>query len=81
MFETLLNWVADTFARSDIVDLCFFVSDLNPDLDIRLDPDELALHQSCDARTNRAMTGVRVQNGHAYDASGKDLGPVGKLSL
>lgn len=28
MTEMLLNWVADTLARSDIIDLYFIVSDL-----------------------------------------------------
>lgn len=28
MTEMLLNWVADTFARSDVIDLYFILSDL-----------------------------------------------------
>lgn len=28
MFETLLNWVADTFARNDIYDTNFVLTDL-----------------------------------------------------
>jgi len=28
MTEMLLNWVADTFARTDIIDLYFIISDL-----------------------------------------------------
>ena len=28
MTEMLLNWVADTFTRSDIIDLYFIISDL-----------------------------------------------------
>jgi hypothetical protein len=70
MAEMLLNWVADTFARSDIVDLYFIVSDL---VDIPLSEAELCETAYYDAL---AM--------HTVDDAGHDRYngvPLGKLVL
>jgi hypothetical protein len=70
MAEMLLNWVADTFARSDIIDLYFIVSDL---VDIPLTEAEV-----CQTAYYDALTMHTLNSG----AAGTDGGtPLGKLVL
>ena len=70
MAEMLLNWVADTFARSDIIDLYFIVSDL---VDIPLSEAELCETAYFDALAMHTLDGVNA------DRSGGI--PLGKLVL
>ena len=70
MAEMLLNWVADTFARSDIIDLYFIISDL---VDIPLSEAEL-----CETAYYDAMT-MHTLDGTSADRSGGI--PLGKLVL
>lgn len=68
MAEMLLNWVADTFARSDIIDLYFIISDL---VDIPLSEAELCETAYFDALATAAVNDHR-DNG---------LTPLGKLVI
>lgn len=66
MTETLLNWIADTFARSDIVDLYFVVSDL---FDIEISEAEI-----CETAYFDAMASSQAQE---YQTQGRNV-PNGK---
>jgi hypothetical protein len=70
MAEMLLNWVADTFARSDIIDLYFIVSDL---VDIPLSEAELCETAYYDALAMHTIEGVKADK---YGGI-----PLGKLVL
>lgn len=50
--ETLLNWVADVFSKSDIIDMYFIVSDLK---DIPISAEERAESYHCDAQATAMM--------------------------
>ena len=69
MAEMLLNWVADTFARTDIIDLYFIVSDL---VDIPLSETELCETAYYDALTMHTLDGATDRSGGI---------PLGKLVL
>lgn len=66
MTEMLLNWIADTFARSDIVDLYFVVSDL---FDIEISEAEI-----CETAYFDAMASSQTQE---YQTQGRNV-PNGK---
>lgn len=68
MTEMLLNWVADTLAHSDIIDLYFILSDL---VDINLTEEE-----RCETAYFDAMASATV-NAHCGDSGT----PIGKLVL
>jgi siroheme synthase (precorrin-2 oxidase/ferrochelatase) len=70
MTQMILNWVADTFARSDIIDLYFIVSDL---IDIPLTDDELCEQAYFDTMAMRTAEGI---NQNEYQGV-----PLGKLVL
>jgi len=70
MAEMLLNWVADTFARSDIIDLYFIISDL---VDIPLSEAEL-----CETAYHDALA-INTLDCASADRSGGI--PLGKLVL
>ena len=68
MTEMLLNWVADTFSRSDIIDLYFILSDL---VDIPITEAELCESAYFDALAQ-----------HTIDNNDGDPGiPIGKLVI
>lgn len=69
MTEMLLNWVADTFARSDIIDLYFIISDL---VDIPMSEAEL-----CETAYYDALCTSSLQQ---YNAEGRTV-PLGKLVI
>jgi hypothetical protein len=66
MTEKLMNWVADTFARSDIIDLYFVVSDL---ADVHLSEAEICENAYLDAFATQS-----VDLGHTH----KESIPLGK---
>ena len=68
MAEMLLNWVADTFARIDIIDLYFVISDL---VDIPMSEAELCETAYFDALASHTVAEGRSDNGV----------PLGKLVL
>ena len=59
MTDKLMNWVADTFARSDIIDLYFVVSDL---VDVHLSDAEISENAYLDAFATQSVS-VSNQNG------------------
>jgi hypothetical protein len=70
MTEILLNWVADRFASSDIIDLYFVLSDL---VDIHLTEAERCEAAYFDAKTIHSAEGM---NSSQYGNI-----PLGKLVL
>jgi hypothetical protein len=66
----ILNWVADTFTQSDIIDLYFVASDL---IDIPITDDE-KFEMACG--DTMAMRAVENLNGNEYTGV-----PLGKLVL
>jgi hypothetical protein len=70
MTEMLLNWVADTLARSDIIDLYFILSDL---VDIPISEAE-----ACETGHFDALATYTVEN--APTRNQKKV-PLGKLVL
>ena len=70
MTELILNWVADAFARSDIIDLYFIVSDL---VDIPLSDDALFETAYFDTMSMNATEGS--------EAHPRANIPIGKLVL
>ena len=68
MTEAILNWFADTMARTDIIDLYFIVSDL---IDIPLSEAEL-----CQTAFYDSMAMYTVENAGTYNGI-----PLGKLVL
>lgn len=68
MTETLLNWVADTFTRSDIIDLYFIISDL---VDIPITEVEL-----CETAYFDAL----AMNTYAESTQPSNI-PIGKMVL
>ena len=68
MTEMLLNWVADTLARSDIIDLYFIVSDL---VDIPISEAE-----ACETAYFDAMATHTVNDNQGANHGGT---PLGKL--
>jgi hypothetical protein len=67
MTEKLMNWVADTFARSDIIDLYFVVSDL---VDVHLSEAEICENAYLDAFATQS---VNTSNHQSVDSI-----PIGK---
>ena len=76
MTELVLNWVADAFARDDIIDLYFIVSDL---VDIPL-TDEQQFEQAYGDSMSMSQTGgYRISaDGRSVSAGGKNV-PIGKF--
>jgi len=75
---SFINWVIDTLASEDVLDLYFILSDL-VDIPIsQAESVEIAYH---DAMATARAQGICTKGGHAYDAQGNDLGPVGKLVI
>jgi len=70
MTEVLLNWVADTFTRSDIIDLYFIVSDL---IDIPITEAEL-----CEIAYYDALAMDTVDH---TEMCRSEYTPVGKMVL
>ncbi len=70
MAEMLLNWVADTFAHTDIIDLYFIVSDL---IEIPITEAELGEVALYDAMA-MGMANHNEMNRPGY-------GPIGKMVL
>jgi hypothetical protein len=70
MTEILLNWVADRFASSDIIDLYFVLSDL---ADIPLTEAERCETAYFDALATHTVEGI---NASQYESI-----PIGKLVL
>ena len=70
MAQMILNWVADTFAQSDIIDLYFVVSDL---IDIPLSDDEIFETAYYDTMAMRAVEGMTGDENPGV--------PLGKLVL
>ena len=68
MTEMLLNWVADTLTRSDIIDLYFIISDL---VDIPLSQAEL-----CETAYYDALSSHTIENAEEHGNI-----PLGKLVL
>ena len=68
MTEMLLNWVADTLTRSDIIDLYFIISDL---VDIPLTQAEL-----CETAYYDSLAMNTVESASNYGNT-----PIGKLVL
>lgn len=75
MFETLLNWVADTFARNDVIDLYFVVSDL---VDIPRSEDEIWQDRHFDAMAAHTANGRKGGGSNPY--TGDDT-PIGKTVI
>lgn len=71
--ENVLNWVADTFARTDIIDLYFIISDL---VDIPISEAEAAQSAHYDAFAS-ATTGAKS----AQQIADEKGVPLGKLVL
>ena len=70
MAEMLLNWVADTLARSDIIDLYFIVSDL---VDIPISETEACETAFFDALATRTVENAQFRQQNKI--------PLGKLVL
>ena len=70
MTETVLNWVADTFARVDIIDLYFIVSDL---VDIPISKAEACQTGYYDA--------LALQTAESTNISKYGNTPIGKLVI
>ena len=70
MTEMLLNWVADTLARSDMIDLYFIVSDL---VDIPISEAEACETAHYDAFATYTVDDVQTRNHRKI--------PLGKLVL
>ena len=70
MTETLLNWIADTLTRTDIIDLYFVITDL---VDMHI-PEEERIEMDC---MNAAA--MNVERDTDYNAL-QDV-PLGKLVL
>jgi hypothetical protein len=70
MTEMLLNWVADTLARSDVIDLYFILSDL---VDIPISEAEACETAYFDALATDTMENHRTRNQKKV--------PLGKLVL
>ena len=68
MTEAILNWFADTLARTDIIDLYFIVSDL---IDIPISEAERAETAFYDSMAMQTSEGTSTYNGI----------PLGKLVL
>jgi len=76
MMEMILNWVADAFARSDIIDLYFIVSDL---VDIPLTDEQLFEQAHGDSMSMSQTGGYRISaDGRSVNAGGKNI-PIGKF--
>ena len=75
---SFVNWVIDTLASEDVIDLYFILTDL---VDINLTESEITETALHDALATARANGIYTHNGNAFDAEGNDLGPVGKLVI
>ncbi len=69
MKETVLNWLVDTMARTEILDLYFVVTDL---IDIPCTPAEAAESAFYDSLATRTVNNFNLSNSNV---------PIGKLVI
>lgn len=75
---SFVNRLIDQFSSEDVIDLYFVLSDLR---DIPFSEREQCESAHYSTLASARAQGIHTQNGHAYDAQGNDLGPIGKLVL